>query len=159
MLWHLDLQNEFLNFIFKLPVYLQLLMYVNHGVISCNWLLKLHQSLYGLRNASKIWHHDLTNVLIILGSSDLELALCVYLKLGVVAAFRVDEILIFAKKKEEISIFEEKLRKSYKLKNVLVQGLTGQVERALHYGNQSWSRNCFRKLACKMPKQRILQWL
>ena len=80
--------------------------------ISNKYVLKLKKNMYGLTDASLMWHEHCTQGLIEQGFQCLMIDPCLFYKSGLVMILFVDDVCIFGTSKELINNFIELLKRS-----------------------------------------------
>ena len=109
----IDIKTAFLYGKRKRPIYLRIPL--GHPKRNENFVWKTYTSIYGLRDAPKVWYNLLHEVLVNFGLKRCPLETCLYIKKDLLVMIYVDDILFCAKKDETLDEFERHLLKHFKL--------------------------------------------
>ena len=82
--------------------------YVFHKDLVCI----LHKSLYGLKQAGRMWNQDLTKFLISEGFTQCEIDLCIFTKADMILVIYVDDVVISGGTESLVDAFIAKFRKT-----------------------------------------------
>ena len=94
--------------------------FVKKGVNGKQLVCRLWKSLYGLKQASRVWNRCIHNYLISIGFKRTYADHCVYInhETGIILALWVDDLIIMGKKMEAVENIKNKLRKEFEMKDM-----------------------------------------
>jgi hypothetical protein len=113
---HIDCKNAFLHGQSDVEIY----VFQPEGFVDPRFpkrVLRLNKSLYGLKQASRIWYLFLCGIIIELGFVALETDSCIYVRGNILIAVYVDDIQVAAKTKEQCESFFHELAQRVNIDN------------------------------------------
>lgn len=114
----MDFENAFVNGNLDREVIVEFPKYVYPDDVRRTSVMRLRKSLYGLREAPKIWYELLSTTLKSYGLVEMRNAPCVFTKQGVVVMCYVDDILIMSNLESEIDSLAEVVGRNLKTKDL-----------------------------------------
>ena len=114
----IDFHNAFVNGNLEREVYVELPKHVYAENERMRTVMRLRKSLYGLREAPKIWYELLSSELKSAGLTEMQNAPCVFTSIGLLVMCYVDDILIIGESEKLIRKLIERISRSLKTKDL-----------------------------------------
>ena len=114
---HVDISTAFLNGLLDEDVYIEIPEGLKHNYLK-NEVFKLKKALYGLKQASRTWNRTLVKYLQELQFKHLKMDTCIFYNNSIIIAVYVDDIVIFGKMLNLITLFKSQLFKKFKSRDL-----------------------------------------
>ena len=114
---HVDISTAFLNGLLDEDVYIEIPEGLKHNYLK-NEVFKLKKALYGLKQASRTWNRTLVKYLQELQFKQLKMDTCIFYNNSIIIAVYVDDIVIFGKMLNLITLFKSQLFKKFKSRDL-----------------------------------------
>lgn len=115
---HIDFENAFPNGESERPVYVEMPSRMPTEQMQNKAVFRLRKSLYGLRDAARIWSKLLFQTLESCGLKEMETEPCVFVGDKVIIICYVDDLLIFAENQDIVDNLYRTLEKQFRVKDL-----------------------------------------
>ena len=158
LMWQLDVDSAFLYGLLREKVYLQIPNGFYEEEKKAGKVLRLDKSLYGLKQAGRVWYQTLENHLQANGFTNCSLDRCAFIKrMGggvIIVLVYVDDLVYTASNTTLMEEFKEVMSSKFKMKDLgLVEYVVGlrvrSSKNSTHLSQSLYEKDIFKDLICK----------